>query len=461
MASFPYMHLIQYINSDNAADIHPPTSYVLNKLAFDAFGSWKAVQFTNGILNAAAVAWFYYWAAAKVSRPERLALLVFLATAATIEMWGNSLRWYAYFNPVFFVLYTFALSRWLSITSRAAILAVGSVILFHISYLALIAAPVLWGSFIIASRQDLRAGAITRIAWILCAAVILCLPQLYVFVTVHLPGSDQMGPIMYSAGQTISTLTLGNAVFPIDYIPVLLLLILPAASLSSARTNLTDKFFVLVLVGTLAGLLALVLIGLGSKGRNAVFLYPAALTLVVLTMTRSVFWIRWPALTILILVHLISVYNFVFHWNTVKGSFNTPFPRAMREIASLRRACPGQTYNFTHDSVLTYLIERAGGRVSSPYAPTAVDAHLVREKDCVLIIHTFRGVIPLEIIARYNNPLDAEHFSFSRTIHLGYDRFHAIKARVGDEAFPEYYIAIDVYDVLRDAFIPDWYRLGK
>ena len=64
----------------------------------------------------------------------------------------------------------------------------------------------------------------------------------------------------------------------------------------------------------------------------------------------------------------------MFHRDTAKGSFNTPFAQAMSRIADLSRSCPGKAYVFTHDPVLTYLVERAGGKVSSPYAPAERDA---------------------------------------------------------------------------------------
>lgn len=460
-AALPYLKIIEYINYKGSIDVHPPTSYILNKLAFDAFGSWKAVKFLNGTLNAAAVAWFYYCTSEKIAQGERFALIVFLATAVTIEMWGTSLRWYAYFNPVFLVLYSIALSKWLPMTSRAAILAVGTIILFYLSYLTLVAAPILWGSFIATSIRDLTAGGIARIAAFLLAAVIFCLPQFYVFATVHLPGSvSQTGPILYSSAQSISTLTLGNAVFPLDYVPVLFLLLLAAAVISAAKRVLRDEFFLLVLGGVIFGFISLIVIGIGVKARNSVFLYPAALILIVLTISRSTLGIRLPAMATLMVVQLISVYDFVFHWNTAKGSYNTPFPTAMREIANLSRACPGKTHNFTHDPVLTYLIEQAGGRVSSPYAPTAtVETLFVREKDCILIIHTYRGRIPPGLFAQYSNSLDAKQFDMTRTIQLGYDRFHTIKARIAKEPVPEYYLTIDVYDVIVDSFISDWYGL--
>jgi hypothetical protein len=326
---------------------------------------------------------------------------------------------------------------------------------------------VLWGTFVATSFHDLRSVDIARIAPTLFFAVIMCLPQLYVLVMVHLPWhlGNLMGSapysfsLLYSIPQSISTLTVGNAVFPIDYVPCLFLLLLTAASFSSATRMLRDQYVIILLGGTLLGLMLMVVTGIGVEGRNAVFLYPVALTLIILIISRSVLWIRWPAMATLVLLQIMSVYGFVFHRGTAKGSFNTPFAETMRELSSLNRACPGQSYVFTHDPVLTYLVEQSGGRVSSPYAPADANAILARERDCVLMIHTYRGVLAPGLFAQYSSRLDSEHFRKIRTINLGYDRFHAIKTWVGNELFPKYYITIDAYDVLHDVSIPDWFRL--
>jgi hypothetical protein len=154
-----------------------------------------------------------------------------------------------------------------------------------------------------------------------------------------------------------------------------------------------------------------------------------------------------------------SVYGFVFHHDTAKGSFNTPFAEAMRELSSLNRACSGQMHVFTHDPVLTYLVEQVGGRVSSPYAQTDTERILAHERDCILMIHTYRGLLPPDVFAQYSSRLDSEHFRNIRTINLGYDRFHTVKTWIGNELFPKYYITIDAYDVLHDVSISDWYHV--
>src|SRR4029077_5633348 len=94
-AALPFSNIFDYIRFINSNDIHPPISYLLNKLSFEALGSWKAVQFVNGTLNAAAIAWFHRRAVDNVTASEQLALTFVLATAVTSAMWGTGLRWNA------------------------------------------------------------------------------------------------------------------------------------------------------------------------------------------------------------------------------------------------------------------------------------------------------------------------------------------------------------------------------
>jgi hypothetical protein len=459
-----HSHLIDLITYINSTDIHPPVSYVLNKLSYDALGNWKAIKFVNGVVNAGAIAWFYKHAAKRVEPNERLALSFGLATAVTSELWGTSLRWNAYFNPVFLFLYTVALSERQSIIARAAILAVGSVFLFHTSYMAIVAAPVLWVTFVVTSFRELHPIVIARIALMLLIAVMVCLPQAYVLLTVHLPyyfgtlmgGGPYSLSLLHSLLLSTAALTIGNAVFPIDYVPAFFLMMLAVASVSSARRMLRDNYVAVLLSGILLGYILVGVTGLGSDGRGAVFLYPIAMTLMVIAISRSASWIRWPAMASLVLLQIMSVYNFVMHRDTAKGSYNTPFPQAMHEIGDLTGTCAGNTIVLTHDPVLTYLMEDAGGKVSSPYETRVAEPTRVREKDCLLIIHTYRGVLDHAAYARFNRPLAPENFRLSHSFNLGYDRFHMIKSWIAKEPFPEFYITIDGYDVLHDTFLAGW-----
>jgi hypothetical protein len=463
-AALPFPNLADFVKYINSTDIHPPASYVLNKLTFDALENWKAVKFVNGTITAAAIAWFGFQTMEKTAVVERLVLTFALTTAAASELWGTGLRWNAYFNPVFLILYTVALSERPSVTVRAAILTIGTVFLFHTSYLTVVAAPILWGTFFFRSRDNLRPAIV---APIILAGVVACLPQLYVLLTVHLPwhkgnlmgGAPYLHSILYSIPQSAATMIVGDAAFPIDYVPCLFLLLLALAFASSAKELFHDTNFVMLFAAVLFGFILLVVTGIGFEGRNAAFLYPISLALIVLTICRSPSWIGLPALAALALLQITSVLNFIFHHDTAKGSFNTPFTEAMSRISTLSKECPGTTQVFTHDPVLGYLVEKSGGRLSSPYVPTDAAQLSLSENDCVLIVHTYRGVLPPKLYARFMTPLSPEHFRGQQILNLGYDRFHGIKAWIGKEQFPDYYITISPYQVLHSVTLPDWYNL--
>jgi hypothetical protein len=311
------------------------------------------------------------------------------------------------------------------------------------------------------SLRELRPSCIARVALILFAVVIACLPQLYVMVTVHMSfyATTHSFSVLYSIVQSISTLALGTAVFPIDYVPDLFLLLLAAASISSLKIIIQDEYVAVLFGGTLLGLILLIITRLGIEGRNAVFLYPIALTLSVLAISRSITWIHRPAIVSLVLFQIVSVYGFVFHHDTAKGSFNAPFAQTMREISKTKDACQGRTHIFTRDPVLSYLMQKSNENVSSPYAPSNSTVISVHQRDCIVIIRTYRAALLPDPLAQFDNQLKHETFRKAQTTNLGYDRFHAIKAWLSNEPFPDYYVTIEVYDVLHDASVPDWFSL--
>jgi len=458
-AALSFPTLLDYAKHVNSHDVHPPVSYILNRLTFALLGNWKAVQFVNSTLGAAAIAWFYSRTAHRFSQRERLAIALALATAATWQMWATSLRWNAYFNPVFLGLYVVALSPRPSITARAAILTIGTVFLLYTAYLAPVAAAVLWGTFLAVSFRDLRRADILRIAAMVVVGAIACLPQLYVLFTVHLPTYVRQGnsfSIARAFAESSYALTVGTAVFPIDYIPLLFMLLLAVACAASAKRMLRDREFAMLLGGVLLGFFLLVLSSIGVQGRTGVLLYPIALTLIVVAICRSPSWIGIPAGAMLALLQAMSVHNFVLHRDTQKGSFNTPFGQATRVIGSLSRTCAGKSYVFTHDPVLTYLLQEAGGTVSSPYAESDSKTLALRAKDCVFLVVTYRGILPHDWYSEHMKPLPTDNFHQNRTIYLGPDRFHTTKSLIANDPFPMYYVTIGSYEVLHDTSIPSW-----
>ena len=120
------------IAAANGGDVHPPLGYLIDFGLWRLLGEWKAVQLVAGLANAAALAAVAWIAAPALPRRTWLILVALLATAASVVMWGASLRWYAWFNPVFAL--ALAAQLWLPLrrNDAAAVLAASSVVLLYL-----------------------------------------------------------------------------------------------------------------------------------------------------------------------------------------------------------------------------------------------------------------------------------------------------------------------------------------
>lgn len=367
----------------NSGDVHPPLSYVIDFALRQALGSWKAVQLCAGLANAAALAGFAWAAGGVLPRRTWWVLAGLLATMATAVMWGASLRWYAWFNPVFAL--TLAMQLWAPIRAgtSAVLLAISAVLLFHLGYLAVVAVPLLGCVWLWRYRPVLRNRDLVIAAAATALALALCLPQLHVFLTVHLaaqgPQRGNMGAAML---QSTITVLLGNAVFPLGVLPlaaaavgggaIVRLLARPGARAAAMP--------LVVLVG--AGLVMLALTGLGYKPRNAVFLEIAALPVLAAALTALPRGARTGALIVIGLFQLQGVANVALHRDTAKRSFNTPYRAVVAAIERLGADCP-RTVVTHNDHVLTYLLAPLPLMQSGALSPSQTIA--LRPGDCLLV----------------------------------------------------------------------------
>ena len=363
----------------NGGDVHPPLGYVLDWLLLRLTGSWKGVQLIAGIANAAALAGFAGLAARRLERRAWWILIGLSGTAASAVMWGASLRWYAWFNPVFLLCLGLVLWSGRGPRLRLWLAAGGSVLLFHTGYLAVIAAPLLgfaWALRLIRERRPIP----WRAAAVACgAAVVVCLPQAWVLLHVHLANqSDQRGGLAISLIQTATTLLLGNAVQPLSVLAVLMTATMLAALVAVIRRQPRG---ILPLVGLAAlGFALLVASGLGYKPRNAVFLALALLPAMAAGLAALPRWPRWAALALVALFQVRGYANVALHEGTAKRSFNTPYPLLVDQVAAWQHRCPALVVSHG-DPVLGYLLG-PGVRQSGPFAPAA--QHL-RNGDCLVV----------------------------------------------------------------------------
>jgi hypothetical protein len=442
----------------NSVDVHPPGSYVINKLSYDLLGSWEGVKIAGGCINALALALLIWLAYEKLPPRQRAWLTFCLATASTTILWGASVRWYAYFNPVFTATFAILLFSDIPRTARTAVFGVAAVISFYIGYAAVCGVVILAAAHVgrdwpLWTRRDVAILLSTGIL-----AGLACGPQLLVFLQVHSrnQGAQVGGPVL-ALLQSALTVVLGNAVFPIAVVPIVYGLLIACAVGFWLFTQ--DKSRLQwVTVGTLAlGLTCMAVTGIGIKPRNSAYLLPIA-ALVICSAIASLPRRSYAAVSVaLVAFQSLGVWNVITHDNTIKGSYNTDFQSAMRAIQKWRGSSECRTLVvFNHDPVMSYLLDRAGIAQSSPYEETTHPAVQVSRGECLAIVETYRGVIPSTVIGRMYGTvrLDTDQRLESRDI--GYDRSFVIKGRLLHDSLPAVQIRLELWRARRDVSLPDW-----
>ena len=369
-------NLREVIALANGSDVHPPLGFALDWLLLRLGLGLKGVQIVAGLANAAGLAAFVALAARALPRRAWWVLVGLAATAASAVLWGASLRWYAWFNPMFLLSLGLVLWSPAGPRSRLAVAALVSIVLFHTGYLAVIAAPLLWLAWLWRQRAEgrIRWRALTFAAG---ATVLACTPQAVVLWTVHLPNQAvQRGSLAASAVQTGTTLILGNAVQPLAPLPIAAgLLILSALVLAWRQRPILP-------LATLCALGAVLLAasGLGYKPRNAEFLALALLPVLATGLTALPR--RWQpaAFALIALFQLRGYANVALHEGTAKRSFNTPYTLIVERVRQWGADCPAVVVSHG-DPVLAHLLG-PGIRQQGPFAPAG---QALRPGDCLLV----------------------------------------------------------------------------
>jgi hypothetical protein len=448
------------IQTANSTDVHPAGSYVLNAILHNLLGSWESVKIAGGCLNAFALALFLFFAYDRLSKWQQLLLTGLLATASTVILWGASVRWYAYFNPAFTAALALLLFAELSRTARSIVLAVSAILLFHLSYAAVCAVFVL---LLVHAGRDYREWKRTDLLTLMLAggvAIAVCIPQMLIFLHVHLPnqGHQTGGPIT-ALIQTGTTVILGNAVFPAAPLPILYAVIISAACLFWLAARRKAPLQWLVVAALVAGIIVMAVLGIGIKPRNSVFLLPLVALVFCWAITALPAWAATIAALVVFTFQGIGVWNVLFHVDTLKGSYNSDFRGAMQQIQLLKSSC-GRIVVFNHDPVLSYLLDRDGIAQSSPYEATTRPRITVSLGECVVLAKTFHGAIAPPTVAQMYSVVQSDALQPLESRDIGPDRYFAIKGKLMHDAFPPFYIGIELFKANRDATFTDWSALA-
>lgn len=433
----------------NAGDVHPPLSYLLLAALHRALGDWTAVKLATGTLTAAGMAALTWFAAAGLRRDAFFAATLLMASAASVVMWGASLRWYAFFNPLFWAAFGFVAWRARSLPTSAVAVSAAGTVLFHLNYLAVIAAPAL--ALVACLRHGRAAGRSDCIksSAAVAAGLIACIPQALVLVRVHLAyDGPQSGGLMMSLAQTGGTVLLGSAVFPLH---PLALLFAAGAAVTIAwhlrRHGLAmlrrPEVTVLMVCGV-----AMVASGLGYRHRNSLYLYPLALVVLAQALAELPRLPRVGAGALAAAFQLLGMAHVVGHHGTVKRSFDTPYPLAVATIERLARPC-SQALVVHHDAVLDHLLNTAGVPQDSSWRGIPRARNLPRGS-CLIVVDGYAVGFPPDLLVRWRARVRSSALRRDAVERLGHDPYAGLKSRLSGEPVPEAMLVVFRYRVERN-----------
>lgn len=448
--------LIRFMNS---TDVHPPGAYVINRLLLDLLQNrWMLVKVADGLINAFGLAFFFWMAWPKISSSARGFLFFLLVTAATLVLWGTSVRWYAYYNPIFMVAVAVLLFSDLGRNVRSALLCVFAIVLFHINYVTFCSVPVLLALHLGREWRNFRQQP--RDFWLLLgmavAAAAICVPQLIVFITVHLQTkSPQQGTPLSALTQILLTLGFGHAVFPLALFPLFTGLVLAAAGLYALfRYPLTQEERI-ALIALAVGIATMMLTGLGARTRNSAYLLPLMWFLTASLVVKLPKWQR--SVTILIVggFQLLGVHNVVAHQRTIKGSYNTDFADVVSTLKGWRHECREGLVVFNHDVVLSDMLQHENIAQSSPYLMDAPAKIRLPARACYVVVKTYHGPYERGAVEAFYRSVEGLGAVIDRR-DISPDPDYKAKGLVGHESFYPYYVHLDLHQVERASVLPAW-----
>ena len=441
----------------NATDVHPPGSYLINKLLFALLGSWESVKIFGGILNGAGLAVFAFLAFDNISPKMRWPLAMLLMASGTHIMWGASVRWYAYFNPLFTIALGVILFSGISATKRAIILGLSVTLLFYISYAAFVATPVLLLAHVLREKDNLKRDDIVTLIAVGFVSFLFCLPQLDNFVHIQLSSQGhQTGSFVSAMMQLAITLLVGNGVFPIAVLPAIYGAAVLALILSFALLQPKSRLDWIALTTLTVGTLAMAASGIGIKPRNSVFLLPLMFLIIASSIATLPKSLSRGVIALVALFQIISVTNVVEHRGTLKGSYDTNYNSAISIVSAWKKQCQGDLYVFHHDVVLAYLLDAMSIKNSSPFTGDGDTQFDLSAGDCVVFAKTYRGGFDSGTIASYFETMNAPGLKQQEVKQISDDPSAAAKSWITKEQFPQYLIVLYRYDVTSRVSLPAW-----
>jgi len=345
-------------------DVHPPLSYLINKSLYNLFFSYKAILIFSIIINVLALGYFYKFAKNKLrDNNSKVLLFLFVFINGGLLLWTNSVRWYAYWTPLFIILYTFLLKN-RSLTSQKIInISMLLSVMTYINYLTFLLIVGLAIFFIFFRSDNIN---IKNIIIFCLTYFFLSASQIFFFITVHMHNKEsQVSSALNSFLNAIYGILNGGSVFIADPIFLLfsiftfLILIFGFKRIFIYRKE-GINFFLLQNVGFLMILSFLMITtGVSGKYRNNI-----ALSIPFYFIVSYFFYyiknkkFKYIYLALALVLSVESTYNLISHANTSKNSYNMPIAKLEKRILPSNK-----NLIFSHDPVISFYFSTKGYKV--------------------------------------------------------------------------------------------------
>ncbi|MCR5209102.1 MAG: hypothetical protein K6C99_02705 [Lachnospiraceae bacterium] len=433
--------LTALVQSTVYGDIHPPLSYIINYALFRMVGNWSVVRMIGAGICAFAIwsVWVHIWG--NKSKGWKVYSFIPVCLNPTLLMWCTGLRWYTYMTILVCVvelLITFYRKKVPSCLFWGVLFFL-YILMFYVESSATILIVV---SFLLLAidKKTIK----SEWPYILVGGIIalLCvLPQIYIFVTVKYSMGKSGGEIyslsrcILGAGQNILC---GQGAFPVSPAGAILLIgntLLCFSLLFNLKSILKEKkhiyFFLSYLIITLAGI--------GGKIRNYT---PIAIRqgdlMADLTVGIKNRWIQRVGIGLVTIGTIWSVCNVVFHVDTNKGGWNTPYANIISYVSE--KYDPEESVVWTHDPVIGWYLREKGFSTIGEKTGWKTEVDNISENGKTLVIvDTYKGSMPDAEYADLLNVLEQSEVKLNRS--FGKDPYAWLKKKM-DADYPEYYCEI-------------------
>lgn len=439
-------------------DVHPPLSYLINKILFDIFSSYKAILIFSIILNVSALGYFYKFSEKKLDdNYSKILLFILVFLNGGLLLWTNSVRWYAYWVPLFVILYTYLLKYQTLNIKNIVVISLLLVVMTYINYLTFLLLISLAVYFIVWRRHDISFKNIVLFSLIYFS---LSAYQIFVFLTVHMQNkASQVSSLLNSVLNAIYGVINGGSVFIAD--PLFLLyaiatLFIIAVGFKNAYIQKKENPLLWQSIGLLTVMITLmVIIGVSGKYRNNIALsIPFYFIIAYIFSYIKNINIKRAYIVIALLLSIISTFNLVTHTNTSKNSYNMPISILDKLLSNSENKLL-----VTYDPTTYFYFSGKGYKIY--YLLENQESMSISQDTDVYLVKTYQGALSNEkykkVLSLYkiiSNEMDDE-----KTDKIGTDKYSNIKNKLpGDRPEIDSVQMFVVHGtIVSDLKLPKWH----